>query len=75
LDGGQDGLDFYRLLADQAGRRITQNGFIFLECGKDQAEDIKILFKSASWFADQVVRDYNNIQRILVFRRATTPNP
>ena len=75
LDGGQDGLDFYRLLANQADRWISQSGFIFLECGKDQADDIKKLFKSASWFADQVVRDYNNIQRILVFRRATNPNP
>ena len=75
LDGGQDGLDIYRILAHQAGRWTTQRGFIFLECGKDQAQAIQMLFKSASWFADQVVRDYNNIERILVFRRATPPDP
>lgn len=75
LDGGLDGLDFYRLLANEAGRWITENGLVFLECGKDQAEEIQKLFKSASWFADQVVRDYNNVQRILVFRRASTPGP
>ena len=71
LDGGQDGLDIYRILAHQAGRWTTQRGFIFLECGKDQAQAIQMLFKSASWFADQVVRDYNDVERIL----AAVSNP
>jgi len=71
LDGGEDGLNFYRALADQAAQWIHENGFIFLECGKDQAPEIKKLFNEASWFADQVVRDYNNVQRILVFRKVT----
>ena len=75
LDGGEDGLDFYRTLAIQAAQWTSENGYIFLECGKDQAPAIKSLFKSASWFADQVVRDYNDIQRILVFRKGTNTDP
>ncbi len=75
LDGGTDGLDFYRKLAEQSSSWTTENALLFLECGKDQASEIKKLFKNASWFADQVVRDYNDIQRILVFRRAANAHP
>ena len=75
LDGGEDGLDFYRMLAKQTAQWTSKNGFIFLECGKDQAPAIKNLFKNTSWFADQVVRDYNDIQRILVFRKLSNSNP
>lgn len=69
LDGGSDGLDFYRRIAVEAGNWLNRDGIICLECGKDQASSIENLFKSASWFADRVVRDYNKICRILVFRR------
>ena len=69
LDGGSDGLDFYRTIALEAGNWLNRDGIICLECGKDQASSIENLFKSASWFADRVVRDYNKICRILVFRR------
>lgn len=75
LDGGEDGLDFYRIIANEAGRWLKPDGFIYLECGKDQASAIENLFNSASWFADRVVRDYNKIHRILVFRRETPSHP
>lgn len=69
LDGGNDGLSFYRRIASESGAWLDVGGFICLECGKDQSSSIEILFNSASWFADRVVRDYNKIRRILVFRR------
>jgi release factor glutamine methyltransferase len=75
LDGGDDGLDFYYKIASESGAWLHSGGFICLECGKDQASSIEILFKSASWFADRVVRDYNKIRRILVFRREEHSRP
>jgi len=69
LDGGEDGLVFYRAIAEQAPRWMTSDGWLVLECGMDQAPAIKNVFQTGSWFADQVVRDYNNVQRILVFRK------
>ena len=75
LDGGVDGLDFYRRIASDVGTWLNRGGFICLECGKDQASSIENLFKSASWFADRVVRDYNKICRILVFRREKQSRP
>ena len=44
LDGGPDGLDFYRLLAAQAAARLKPGGKIMLEFGDGQAEAIQGLF-------------------------------
>jgi release factor glutamine methyltransferase len=69
LDGGTDGLVYYRALAIEAPKWLSNDGFLCLECGKNQADPIIKLFKKASWFAEKVVRDYSNIQRVVVFRR------
>jgi release factor glutamine methyltransferase len=43
LDGGTDGLDFYRHLISGAGDYLEPNGFLILEIGFDQADQIKAL--------------------------------
>lgn len=45
LDGGIDGLDFYRIIADNAYKYLNDNGGLFLEIGYDQKEDVINLFK------------------------------
>ena len=45
LDGGEDGLDFYRRILRQATRFIQEDGFLFLEIGETQKESLeKIIF-------------------------------
>jgi release factor glutamine methyltransferase len=44
LDGGDDGLDFYRALARWKASCLTESGVILLECGQGQAENIAALF-------------------------------
>ena len=68
LDGGADGLVFYRYLVDFWSRKLKDTGFMAFECGEDQAEDICKLFNAIN-FDNETVNDYNNIQRIVIGRR------
>ena len=43
LDGGEDGLCFYRAILEHHGKHLKENGFILFEIGFDQKEDIKAL--------------------------------
>jgi HemK-like putative methylase len=47
LDGGDDGLDYYRIIADHAGSHLRSGGILALEIGSDQAGNVKrLLMKS-----------------------------
>ena len=65
LDGGEDGLVFYRYLVSEWSKKLKSSGFMAFECGEDQAEDICGLFSEIS-FDSKIVNDYNNIQRIVI---------
>lgn len=45
LDGGTDGLDFYRKIVEQSPRFLAQDGHLFLEIGYDQADAVKKLIE------------------------------
>lgn len=45
LDGGIDGLDFYKIIACEAHRYLNENGKVFLEIGYDQKEEVTNLLK------------------------------
>lgn len=45
LDGGIDGLDFYKIIACEAHRYLNENGKLFLEIGYDQKEEVTNLLK------------------------------
>ncbi len=68
LDGGEDGLDFYRVIAEFWTSKLKTDGFIALECGEEQAADIRDLF-SKNGFVCQIIKDFNNIDRIIIARR------
>lgn len=69
LDGGTDGLDFYRRLAAEAPTFIRPNGCIMLEFGDGQAADIRRIFEQQRWIAESVLEDYTQRPRIFVARR------
>ena len=68
LDGGEDGLIFYRCLVTEWTKHLKCDGFMAFECGEDQAEDICKLFDDIN-FDCEIVKDYNNIQRIVIGRK------
>lgn len=69
LDGGIDGLDFYRQIASGAGCFLKPNGKIMLEFGDGQAGAIKKIFEDEKWIVETVKEDYSQRARIMVARR------
>lgn len=68
LDGGTDGLDFYRRLAAEAKPFLKPDGKIMVEFGDGQADDLKKIFGAEKWMVEAVQEDYSHRARILVAR-------
>ena len=67
LDGGADGLDFYRRIASDAPKFLRPGGVLLLEVGFDQAEAVMALLAD---FADvQAHEDYQHIPRMIEARK------
>lgn len=67
LDGGTDGLNFYRRIASDAPKFLHPGGVLLLEVGFDQAEAVMALLAD---FADvQAHEDYQHIPRMIEARK------
>ncbi len=67
LDGGVDGLDFYRLIASEAGRFLKSGAFLLLEFGEGQAESIQAIFQENAWPRGVCISDLCGKERFLEF--------
>ena len=65
LDGGSDGLEFYRKIAKEGAKHLNKKGAIFLEVGQGQAKDVANMLREAHFVEIKVIKDYNNIERIV----------
>jgi release factor glutamine methyltransferase len=65
LDGGADGLDCVRLLADQAKKHLRANGWLLIEVGEGQAEDAQQILTSVGYRGVTVYPDLSGIERIV----------
>lgn len=66
LDGGVDGLDYYRRIAQKVSRYIARGGMLILECGENQAQDIiKIFTTTSRCDYAMVVRDLAGVERVI----------
>jgi release factor glutamine methyltransferase len=68
LDGGADGLDFYRIFAAEARVFLKPGGKIILEFGDGQGDLIKTIFENQKWIVEDILEDYTRRQRILIAR-------
>lgn len=70
LDGGEDGLVFYRRLAEKAAAHLKEGGFLAVEFGIHQWEEILSLLKETGEFEDfEVIKDYGDIERAIYCRK------
>jgi release factor glutamine methyltransferase len=66
LDGGADGLDFYRRISTEAKPLLKPDGKMMLEFGDGQADAIKKIFENEKWIVEAVREDYSQRARILI---------
>ncbi|MCX7926838.1 MAG: peptide chain release factor N(5)-glutamine methyltransferase [Candidatus Omnitrophica bacterium] len=70
LDGGEDGLFYFRKIIQQADEYLKEKGILAVEIGFDQKEDVLALFTARKKFkVEQVIKDYNGIDRVVVARK------
>ena len=65
LDGGEDGLDFYRNLAGEWKNALSVGGKIFLEVGIGQADDVLRLLRTQGFGDLEITKDLNGIPRVV----------
>jgi release factor glutamine methyltransferase len=66
LDGGPDGLDFYRRISAQARTFLQREGRLMLELDQDGAEAAREIFLKDDWAVEALESDYNQQPRILI---------
>lgn len=69
LDGGIDGLDFYREIIQKAPRFQKEGGILAFEVGYNQAEEVANLMRE-SYLDIKIIKDYSKIGRVVVGRLA-----
>lgn len=65
LDGGDDGLDFYRRITSEASEYLEAGGRLFFEIGCDQARDVTALMEKAGFVHVATVRDLSGLDRVV----------
>ena len=66
LDGGRDGLDFYRIIVAEADKYLKPEGFLMLEIGHDQGEDLRKMLKDSQKYTPaEVIRDLPGKDRVV----------
>ncbi|MCM1027257.1 MAG: peptide chain release factor N(5)-glutamine methyltransferase [Roseburia sp.] len=65
LDGGEDGLRFYRRILEGCPGSLKKGGMLFLEIGYDQGEDVADLMEKAGFLEVQIIKDYGGHDRVV----------
>ncbi len=70
LDGGADGLNFYRRIATGAGSFLNAGGKLMLEIGSTQDADVRAIFESLpQWELGPTVKDMNSLPRVVCVKK------
>lgn len=69
LDGGSDGLTFYRRIAKEYGAYLNDGGVLLAEIGYDQGEAVKEIFAPVKV---EIIKDYDGNDRVIAVEKAKT---
>lgn len=70
LDGGRDGMDFYRTIATGLTRWLKPSGEVMLEVGAGQADAVEAMLRAAGFASSVRLRDLAGVERVVRARRA-----
>ena len=65
LDGGADGLDFYRILAQVGRAYLAEGGSVFYEIGYDQGEAVSRILEACGYHEIAVHKDLSGLDRVV----------
>ncbi len=70
LDGGEDGLSFYRKIIKKAPEYMRKGAHLFLEIGCRQGEAVRTLMQEAGFSQIQIFKDYAGLERVVFGMKA-----
>ena len=69
LDGGKDGLKYYRAIIPEALHHLKRNGFLVLEIGFDQSDAVKVMSEESGYSDIYFIKDYTGIKRVFIGKK------
>ena len=69
LDGGEDGLNFYRKIISDAPKFLSDGGLLAFEIGINQAEEVKKILEENNFHGIEILKDLAGIERVIFARR------
>lgn len=66
LDGGEDGLEFYRKIANSSKKYLKENGYLALEIGYNQMDNVCEILNQNNYRVLRKVKDFSNNDRVIV---------
>ena len=70
LDGGTDGLDFYRRIVPESVDHLNPGGWLIVEIGYDQGDLVRSMFVDHQYKDVDVIRDLGGNDRVVLGRKA-----
>ena len=64
LDGGSDGLRFYKIIKSEINNFLNKDGYLILEIGYDQKEEVQKMFENS-----ECIKDYAGNDRVIIWKR------
>lgn len=69
LDGGEDGLEFYKRILEEAGAYLRKSGSLILEIGYNQGKSVMDIAESLGQYEGmEIIKDYNGLDRVFFCR-------
>ena len=66
LEGGEDGLDFYRTITEKSLKYLKSNGILAFEVGHDQANDVCTIMENHGYKKIYTKKDLQGIDRVVI---------